>query len=249
MTDPGGEGLTVEERRVRRNPPAHVAIIMDGNGRWAGKHGFSRIRGHRAGADNIRAIVKAAGELGIKYLTLYAFSVDNWKRPKREVKALMKLLKRFLAGEERELQKNNVRLLTIGRVDKLPPDVIKSIETVVKNTSANTGLGLVLALNYGGRAEITHAVRRLCDKVAGGELSPAQIDEDLISRSLHTAGMPDPDLLIRTSGEMRVSNFLLWQISYSELYVTPVCWPDFKRRNFVQAILDFQNRERRFGGI
>jgi len=249
MVDPVERKLTPEEQQIRENPPAHVAIIMDGNGRWAKRRGFSRLRGHRAGAESIREIVRTAGELGVRFLTLYAFSVDNWKRPRREVAALMNLLKRFLLGEERELQRNNVRLWTIGRVSEFPPDVQQSIDRVVKSTAGNTGLTLVLALNYGGRAEITDAVRALCEKSARGEVRAGEIDEALISRSLYTADIPDPDLLIRTSGEMRVSNFLLWQISYAELYVTPVYWPDFRRQHFVQALLDFQKRERRFGGV
>ncbi|MCX6354642.1 MAG: isoprenyl transferase [Candidatus Aureabacteria bacterium] len=249
MVDPVERKVTPEEQQIRENPPAHVAIIMDGNGRWAKSRGFSRIRGHRAGAESIREIVRSAGELGVGFLTLYAFSVDNWKRPRREVAALMNLLKRFLAGEERELQRNNVRLWTIGRISEFPPDVQHAIDAVVKSTAGNTGLTLVLALNYGGRAEITDAVRALCEKSARGEVRAGEIDEALISRSLYTADIPDPDLLIRTSGEMRVSNFLLWQISYAELYVTPVYWPDFRRQHFVRALLDFQKRERRFGGV
>ena len=229
--------------------PAHVAIIMDGNGRWARERGISRIRGHWAGAESIREIVRAAGELKVGFLTLYAFSVENWKRPKREVSSLMSLLKRFLAKEERELNHNNVRLRVIGRIDGLPPDVREAIRKACAATAANTGLTLVLALNYGGRSEIADAVRLLCGRVARGELDAAGVDEDAISASLYTAGIPDPDLLIRTSGEMRVSNFLLWQISYAELYVTPVYWPDFRRPHFVRALLDYQGRERRFGGV
>ncbi len=238
-----------ENRLSRERIPAHVAIIMDGNGRWAKEHGLSRIRGHWAGVNSIREVVRAAGELGVSYLTLYSFSVDNWKRPRREVSSLMSLLKRFLKKEERELNRNNVRLRAIGRIDGLPEDVQRAIEKAVRGTSGNTGLTLVLALNYGARSEITDAVRALCAKSARGELRPEDVDEALISASLSTAEMPDPDLLIRTSGEMRVSNFMLWQISYAELYVTPVYWPDFRRPHFVQAILDYQGRERRFGGV
>jgi undecaprenyl diphosphate synthase len=240
---------TADDRLRRERIPSHVAIIMDGNGRWARSRGLSRIRGHWAGVDSIREVVRAAGELGIRYLTLYAFSVDNWKRSRREVSSLMSLLKRFLKKEERELNRNNVRLQAIGRIDALPEDVQRAIETAVRGTAGNTGLTLVLALNYGARSEITDAVRALCSRSARGELAPEDVDEALISRSLSTAGMPDPDLLIRTSGEMRVSNFLLWQISYAELYVTPVYWPDFRRPHFVQALLDYQGRERRFGGV
>lgn len=239
----------LENRLIPERLPRHVAIIMDGNGRWARERGLTRIRGHRAGAETIREIVRAAGELDIEFLTLYAFSAENWRRPKREVNALMSLLKRFLRKEERELNENNVRLGAIGRIGELPGDVRAWIDRVVRSTAGNTGLTLVLALNYGSRSEITDAVRALCGKAARGELSPEQVDEQLISESLYTAGMPDPDLLIRTSGEMRVSNFLLWQISYAELYVTQVYWPDFHRSHFVRALLDYQARERRFGGI
>ena len=239
----------IEDQIIPERLPEHVAIIMDGNGRWAREKGFSRIRGHRAGAESIREIVRAAGELDIKYLTLYAFSVENWSRPKREISALMSLLKRFLKREESELNENNVRLKTIGRIREFPEDVQEWIDRVVESTSGNTGLILVLALNYGSRSEITDAVRTLCGRSSRGELSPGDVDEALISRSLYTAGMPDPDLLIRTSGEMRVSNFLLWQISYAELYVTAVYWPDFRRSNFVRALLDYQKRERRYGGV
>lgn len=229
--------------------PSHVAIIMDGNGRWAKERGLSRIRGHRAGVDSIRDVVRAAGEIGIEYLTLYAFSVENWSRPKREVGALMSLLKRFLKREERGLNRNNVRLRVIGRIGGLPPDVRDWIDRVVESTSGNTGLTLVLALNYGARSEITDAVRSLCRRCGNGEISASSVDERMISDSLYTAGMPDPDLLIRTSGEMRVSNFLLWQISYAEIYVTPDYWPDFRRAHLVKALLDYQKRERRFGGV
>ncbi|MEJ2744549.1 MAG: isoprenyl transferase [bacterium] len=238
------------ENRLRsERTPKHVAIIMDGNGRWADKHGLSRIKGHWAGANSIREVVRTAGELGISYLTLYSFSVDNWKRPRREVSSLMSLLKRFLRKEERELNRNNVRLRVIGRIDGLPEDVQRAIEKAVKGTAANTGLTLVLALNYGSRNEIADAARALCEKSARGALRPEDVNEGLISENLSTAGMPDPDLLIRTSGEMRISNFMLWQISYAELYVTPVYWPDFRKAHFVQAILDYQGRERRFGGV
>lgn len=243
-SSPGAENSLRSERT-----PKHVAIIMDGNGRWAKERGLSRIRGHWAGVDSIREVVRTAGELGVSYLTLYSFSVDNWKRPRREVSSLMSLLKRFLRKEERELNRNNVRLGVIGRIDGLPEDVQRAIEKAVKGTAGNTGLTLVLALNYGARSEITDAVRALCSKSARGELGPEDVDEELISASLYTAGMPDPDLLIRTSGEMRVSNFMLWQISYAELYVTPVYWPDFRKPHFVQALLDYQGRERRFGGV
>jgi undecaprenyl diphosphate synthase len=239
----------LEGRLEPEHLPGHVAIIMDGNGRWARERGLSRIRGHRAGVESIRVIVRAAGEIGIRFLTLYAFSAENWKRPKREVSSLMSLLKRFLKREERELNKNNVRLRTIGRIHGLPADVQEWIARVEKSTSGNTGLTLVLALNYGSRTEIEDAVRAIAGACVRGEIAPGDIDEELVSRNLYTAGMPDPDLLIRTSGEMRISNFLLWQVSYAELYVTPVYWPDFRRNHFVKALLEYQNRERRFGGV
>jgi undecaprenyl diphosphate synthase len=231
------------------NSPAHVAIIMDGNGRWAREKGLSRVKGHRAGMESIRDIVRAAGEFGIKYLTLYAFSVENWKRPKREVSSLMMLLKRFLKREERELNENNVRLRVIGRVGELPADVQKWIRRVIDGTSKNTGLTLVLALNYGSRTEIEDAVRKITGKCIAGRLSPDEISGELISDNLYTAGIPDPDLLIRTSGEMRISNFLLWQLSYAELYVTPVYWPDFRREHLMAALMEYAKRERRFGGV
>jgi undecaprenyl diphosphate synthase len=243
------ERSALEGRLEPVHLPGHVAIIMDGNGRWARERGLSRIRGHRAGVESIRVIVRAAGEIGIRFLTLYAFSAENWKRPKREVSSLMSLLKRFLKREERELNKNNVRLRTIGRIHGLPGDVQEWIAIVEKSTSNNTGLTLVLALNYGSRAEIEDAVRAIAGRCVRGEIVPGDIDEELVSRNLYTAGMPDPDLLIRTSGEMRISNFLLWQVSYAELYVTPVYWPDFRRHHFAKALLEYQNRERRFGGV
>ena len=243
------ERSALEGRLEPEHLPGHVAIIMDGNGRWARERGLSRIRGHRAGVESIRVIVRAAGEIGIRFLTLYAFSAENWKRPKREVSSLMGLLKRFLKREERELNKNNVRLRTIGRIHGLPGDVQEWIARVEKSTSNNTGLTLVLALNYGSKTEIEDAVRAIAGRCVRGEIVPEDIDEELVSRNLYTAGMPDPDLLIRTSGEMRISNFLLWQVSYAELYVTPVYWPDFRRHHFVKALLEYQNRERRFGGV
>ncbi len=238
-----------ESRLDPARMPAHVAIIMDGNGRWARGRGLSRIRGHWAGVESIREVVRAAGELKIGCLTLFAFSVENWKRPRREVSSLMSLLVRFLKKETPELDRNNVRLRAIGRIAPLPPEVRDAIRKACAATASNTGLTLVLALNYGGRSEIADAARLLCAKAARGELDPDGVDEDAVSSCLYTAGMPDPDLLIRTSGEMRISNFLLWQISYAELHVTPVYWPDFRRPHFVRALLDYQGRARRFGGI
>jgi undecaprenyl diphosphate synthase len=229
--------------------PQHVAIIMDGNGRWAKERGQLRVQGHRAGAESVREVVKVAGEFGVKFLTLYAFSVENWKRPKSEVETLMKLLERFLRDEQPELMKNNVRLQAIGRLKDLPKSVQEQLHRSMDATRGNTGLTLILALSYGGRAEITEAIRSIVSEIKLGHLDPAQIDENVVSHHLYTRYFPDPDLLIRTSGEMRLSNFLLWQASYTELYVTNTFWPDFRREEFAKALDDYARRQRRFGGI
>jgi len=230
--------------------PMHIAIIMDGNGRWAKQRGYlDRIRGHEAGIDSVRTAVRACGELGVRALTLYAFSVENWKRPRREIDALMGLLKRFLRDEIPELNENNVRLVASGRLEDLGHDVQQELARTMETTARNTGLVLNLALSYGGRAEIVNAARVIAEKVAQGLLPPDAIDEQLFAMHLYHPELGDPDLLIRTSGEMRVSNFLLWQIAYAEFYVTPVLWPDFRRADLYEAILDYQRRERRFGGI
>jgi undecaprenyl diphosphate synthase len=226
-----------------------VAIIMDGNGRWAKERGQLRVQGHRAGAESVREVVKVAGEFGVKFLTLYAFSVENWKRPKSEVETLMKLLERFLRDEQPELMKNNVRLQAIGRLKDLPKSVQEQLHRSMDATRGNTGLTLILALSYGGRAEITEAIRSIVSEIKLGHLDPAQIDENVVSHHLYTRYFPDPDLLIRTSGEMRLSNFLLWQASYTELYVTNTFWPDFRREEFAKALDDYARRQRRFGGI
>lgn len=223
--------------------PTHVAIIMDGNGRWAQKRKLPRLWGHRTGAKSVRDIVEAAGQIGVKILTLYAFSTENWARPKNEVEGLMRLLKQTLRSEQSHLQKNNVRLETIGDISRLPSDVQEQIDKTIRALRSNTGLRLVLALNYGGRQDIIQACNRLLEQ---GRNS---ITEALLSSNLQTADMPDPDLLIRTSGEFRVSNFLLWQIAYSEIYITPIHWPDFRRNHFYQALIDYQSRDRRFGGL
>lgn len=223
--------------------PAHVAIIMDGNGRWAKKRHLPRLWGHRNGTKSVREIVETAGELGIKALTLYAFSTENWSRPKPEIAGLMRLLKGTLRGEEAHLNKNNVRLETIGDISKLPAEVQEQISKTKKALSTNTGLCLVLALNYGGRQDIIQACNKLIHQ------KHSTITEEMISAHLYTAGMPDPDLMIRTSGENRVSNFLLWQIAYAEMHITPVLWPDFRRQHFYEAIIDYQARDRRFGGV
>ena len=214
---------------VKASLPKHVAVIMDGNGRWAKQHGLPRIEGHRRGADSAREIIRTAGELGIKYLTLYAFSAENWNRPKDEVDALMKYLVHYLKTETPELNKNNVRLEVIGQIYRLPENVQEHLKKSIATLSKNNGLTLVMALSYGSRIEIVDAVRRISEKVKRGKLDPADITEKVISDHLWTRNIPDPDLLIRTSGEMRVSNFLLWQISYAELVITPTLWPDFRK--------------------
>ena len=225
--------------------PAHVAIIMDGNGRWAALRHLPRVEGHRAGIDSVRDAVETSARLGIDVLTLYAFSVENWKRPRTEVNMLMMLLKRYIRSELGTLLQNNIRFRVIGRQDELAPDVQRELELGITKTEQNTGMLFNIALNYGGRAEIVDAARRA---IASG-IDPADLDEAKFGDLLYTAGQPDPDLLIRTSGEMRVSNFLLWQIAYAEIWVTDTLWPDFRRRDLLNAILDYQKRDRRYGGI
>jgi undecaprenyl diphosphate synthase len=225
--------------------PAHVAIIMDGNGRWAAQRRLPRVEGHRAGIDSVRDVVETSARLGIDVLTLYAFSVENWKRPRAEVNTLMMLLKRYIRLELETLQRNNIRFRVIGRAEELASDVQDELEAGIRRTAANTGLQFNIALNYGGRAEIVDAARKA---IASG-VAPDQLDEQRFAQFLYTSGQPDPDLLIRTSGEMRVSNFLLWQIAYSEIWVTDTLWPDFRRRDLLQALVAYQKRERRYGGI
>ncbi len=232
-----------------REYPRHIAIIMDGNGRWAEKRGLSRLEGHRAGAEAVRRITTAAAEMGLRYLTLYAFSVENWRRPRREIQGLMRYLKEYLKSELPVMQKNNVRLRAIGRIGEFPSGVQKVLSRTIYATARNTGLTLTLALNYGGRTEIVDGVKKIVRAALAGEIDPEKIDEAFFSRYLYDGDLPDPDLLIRTSGEMRISNFLLWEISYTELWVTPVCWPDFNRENLLEAIGDYRKRERRFGGL
>jgi undecaprenyl diphosphate synthase len=229
--------------------PQHVAIIMDGNGRWAKQRSLPRVEGHRQGAESARTIIRAAGELGIKYLTLYAFSAENWNRPKDEVDALMKYLIHYLKTETPELNKNNVRLEVIGQIYRLPENVQEHLKKSITTLSKNSGLTLVMALSYGSRIEIVDAVRRIAEKAKSGKLEPAAITEEVISQHLWTRNIPDPDLLIRTSGEMRVSNFLLWQISYAELVITPTLWPDFRKPQFFAALEEYARRHRRFGGV
>ncbi|MBI3634735.1 MAG: isoprenyl transferase [Candidatus Rokubacteria bacterium] len=234
---------------VRHPVPEHVAIIMDGNGRWATQRGLPRVAGHREGVKTARAIVKAAEALGLHYLTLYAFSTENWARPEDEVSTLMRLLEEAIYRELPELMARNVRLRVIGRTAGVPLPVRRGIDRVVEGTRNNTGLNLIMAFNYGGRDEIIDGVRAIARQVQAGELGPDEISEKHLSRSLYTDGIPDPDLLIRTSGEMRISNFLLWQIAYTELWITPTFWPDFTPSHLEEAVADFQGRTRRFGGL
>jgi undecaprenyl diphosphate synthase len=229
--------------------PLHVAIIMDGNGRWARSRGLPRVAGHREGVRVAREVVRAAGELGLGYLTLYAFSSENWSRPSSEVRFLMDLLESSIDRELPRLKKNNVRLRVIGRTDGLPAAVRRGIERAERATEGNKGLTLVVALNYGARAELVDAFQRLARRFLAGELRLDEVDEAQVASALYTDGIPDPDLLIRTSGEMRISNFLLWQIAYTELWVTPTLWPDFRPRELYLAVAEFQGRERRFGGV
>ena len=231
------------------NLPCHIAIIMDGNGRWAKKRILNRIEGHKKGADVVRAIVRACCEIGIPILTLYAFSTENWQRPKSEVAALMTILKNFLESEQKEMLDNNIRLNAIGQTDKLPGYVQKALHRTIDLTKNNDGLLLNLALSYGSRAEIVRMVRGIAIKTKEGKIDPDLITPELVSDFLYTKGMPDPDLLIRTSGEMRISNFLLWQIAYTEIFVTETLWPDFSRQELLQILKHYQSRKRRFGKV
>jgi undecaprenyl diphosphate synthase len=227
--------------------PQHVAIIMDGNGRWAKKHGKNRIFGHTTGVNAVRTITEASAELGIKHLTLYAFSTENWNRPQAEVGALMTLLLKTIKGELKSLLKNNIRLSIIGDIDALPTGVAKEMREAMERTCTNKGMELILALSYSGKSEIVRAVKQIALKIQNAEISLHDINEQLITDNLYTSGRPDPELLIRTSGEKRVSNFLLWQLAYAEYYFTEIFWPEFGKEQLYEAILDFQNRERRFG--
>ena len=231
------------------NIPQHIAIIMDGNGRWAKKRGLPRVAGHRRGIETVRSIVKAAGQLGVKFLTLYAFSIENWNRPKSEVSMLMRSLDNFLKKRLKELHENGIKLNVIGRMQGLPEFVQKSLNNAMDLTKHNSRLTVNLALNYGGRQEIMDAAREIARGCQAGRMSVDNLDEDVFSQHLYTRGVPDPDLLIRTSGEQRISNFLLWQLSYAEFYFTNKLWPDFSDSDLQEAIADFQARQRRFGGI
>jgi undecaprenyl diphosphate synthase len=245
------ENVSEEELKAsldKKNLPRHVAIIMDGNGRWADRQNLPRTAGHRAGIESVRAAVELCGELEIPVLTLYAFSAENWKRPGREVNALMRLLLEQLRGQTPELNENNVQLRIIGDLDGLPSRVVNAINRSTDATKDNTGLILNLALNYGSRQEIVHAVRSITADINTGKLKAGDISEAVFAQYLYTVGLPDPDLLIRTSGEMRISNFLLWQSAYAEIYVTDVLWPDFRKKDLLLALLSYQQRERRFGG-
>jgi undecaprenyl diphosphate synthase len=230
--------------------PAHVAIIMDGNGRWAKQRNYPRLLGHRAGINTVRNVVEACAQLGLEALTLYAFSVENWKRPRNEVEGLWRLLRFFLRKEVSNLLRNDIQLMAIGRIESLPDAVQAELQDAIDKTSSNRGMRLNLAINYGGRTELVDAVNAMIENARNeGNLNALEVTEESIADHLYTAGQKDPDLLIRTSGEMRISNFLLWQIAYSELYVTETLWPDFSRRDLLEAISEYQNRERRFGGL
>ncbi len=239
--------MTLKEKLNTNKIPEHVAIIMDGNGRWAALHGSERVFGHENGVESVRSVVEGAGEIGIKYLTLYAFSTENWSRPKAEVDALMGLLVHAINNETEELKKQNVKLGMIGDIDSLPEEVQEKLNWSINELKDCTGLTLILALSYSSKWEITEAIRKIAIDVKEEKIQPQEINKELIDKYLATNGIPDPELLIRTSGETRISNFLLWQIAYTEFYFTPVLWPDFTKENLFEAVYDFQNRERRFG--
>ncbi|NPV03299.1 MAG: isoprenyl transferase [Syntrophaceae bacterium] len=235
------------EQLDKTNLPRHIAIIMDGNGRWARKHSLGRIAGHRKGSESVRSVVESCRKLGIPYLTLYAFSSENRSRPEREVRALMNLLDRYLRSERKAMMENDIRLLTIGRTEELPARVLESLNGVIAETAGNTAMTLILALNYGSHDEILQAVRRIAEEARQGTVDPSDVTEERFADYLHTKGIPDPDLLIRTSGEYRLSNFLLWQMAYTEFYFTETLWPDFREEHLIEAIVEYQKRERRFG--
>jgi undecaprenyl diphosphate synthase len=229
--------------------PRHIAVIMDGNGRWAKERGLPRREGHRAGAESVREVTDACIELGVEYLTLYAFSSENWNRPEPEVKALMALLDRFLTEKAKDLERQKIRLLAIGQIDRLPAKTRALLDKIMAQTADHKALTLVLALSYGGREEIVSAARSLATDAAAGKIVPEQIDAACFATRLQTAGIPDPDLLVRTSGEMRVSNFLLWQISYAEIVIVRKFWPDFRRNDLIESVREYQRRHRRFGAL
>lgn len=247
---PGSKDWTLASSIDLSRLPAHIAIIMDGNGRWARRRNLPRVAGHKAGMDPVRNTVETCTRLGIQVLTLYAFSAENWKRPRTEVDMLWRLLRMYLSRELPDLQRNGIRFTCMGRLDQLPPRVRQELETAIEATAGNSGMRLNVAINYSGRAELVDALNAILeDARLEGRLDDLRIDEQAIAARLYTAGLPDPDLLIRTSGEMRISNFLLWQIAYAELYVTETLWPDFRRADLLHAIVDYQKRDRRFGGL
>ncbi len=251
-TDSLAKPGTVEAGLLQKIDPArlprHVAVIMDGNGRWAAARDLPRVAGHRAGIDSVRDVVETSARLGLEALTLYAFSAENWKRPRSEVSTLMNLLKQYVRRELANLHQNRIRLIILGRTDELDRSVRDALDKATNRTAGNTGMLLAVALNYGGRSEIVDAFKRLHEQI-GRNGDSSEITEERVAEALYTAGIPDPDLLIRTSGEMRISNFLLWQIAYAEIYITPTLWPDFRRRHLLEAILEYQKRHRRYGGI
>jgi undecaprenyl diphosphate synthase len=249
LAEPGSIEETLLEKIDFSRLPRHIAVIMDGNGRWARARSLPRVEGHRAGIASVREIVETAARLELRVITLYAFSVENWKRPRYEVATLMMLLKEYLRKELNTLMENNIRFVPIGRIEGLDPSVQRELRYAETETAKNTGLRFQIALNYGGRAEIVDTCNRIMALLREREMSDAVIDEQFFGDHLYTANIDDPDLLIRTSGELRVSNFLLWQIAYAEIHVTKVLWPDFRRRNLFEAIIDFQSRERRYGGV
>jgi undecaprenyl diphosphate synthase len=249
VVEPGSRDEALLKRVAWERLPRHVGIIMDGNGRWAAQRGQPRVAGHRAGVEAVRASVDTGARLGLKALTLYAFSTENWKRPRFEVDALMRMLKRYLRIELEEIDRQNIRFQTIGRTEALAESVRREIQRAVERTAKNTGMTLSVALNYGGRAEIVDACRAAIARLQTEGRAPEEITEDDIERGLYTRGLPELDLLVRTSGEMRISNFLLWQAAYSEIHVTETLWPDFRRADLLEAVVDFQKRDRRFGGL
>lgn len=239
--------MSLKDKLIKEKLPKHIAIIMDGNGRWAAQFGNDRTFGHEHGVEAVRSVVEGAGEIGVEYLTLYAFSTENWSRPKEEVDALMGLFVQAISEETDDLLKNNVRLRAIGDISSLPPAVQEKFLWSIEKLSSCTGLTLVIAISYSSKWEIIEAVRKIAEQVEAGVVQPSEIDDKTLERFLNTSEMPDPELLIRTSGEVRISNFLLWQIAYSELYFTPKLWPDFRKEDLFEAICEYQNRERRFG--
>lgn len=239
--------MSLKEKIDKNRVPVHIAVIMDGNGRWAMQQGLERIHGHEKGVESVRNIIEAAAEIGVKYLTLYAFSTENWGRPDDEISALMGIMVHSLNNETSTMLKNNIRMTAIGDLSRLAADVRERLDETIRMTSVSTGLNLVIALSYSSRWEITEAVRKIEHEIAAGRLDPGAFDENVFEKYLNTYGIPDPDLLIRTSGELRISNFLLWQMAYTELFFTNILWPDFGKEDFYDAIIDFQKRERRFG--